>query len=148
MFVFLVQLHWAGAYLVATTESKCFYLEYFEWGFWKIYCQVFESVVSNLWLIGCCIIFHIHWQNIILLDFSLLLLGWHFYCSHTSQICICSFWNIWMGVFLSVLNLSFLSIWLCQPLFHLYYHELWLLFIQKIVLIYLFLFFFYKFFLN
>ena len=61
--------------------------------------------------------FHIHWKLIVLSDFSCILLGWNYSCSHTSPWCIYSLWNIWTVICLSGLNLSFLSIQWHQPLF-------------------------------
>ena len=98
-------MHCVGACLVASTESQYFYLEKFEWGCWKLHCKFFESVLSTLWLLGCCIMFHMHWILIFLNDFSLLLFGWNFCNSHTSPWCIYYLWNIWMGILLSGMNI-------------------------------------------
>ena len=45
--------------------KSMFYLEDFEWGCWELHCQVLESVVLSLWLLGCCMMFNTNWQLIV-----------------------------------------------------------------------------------
>ena len=108
MFVLIVNIHYEGACLVAPTESQHYYLEEFEWGCWKLHCKVFVSVVSDIWLIGCCIMININWQLIIPQFFSLLLLGCHCCHIHAPPWCIYYLRNTLMGIYLWVMNLSLL----------------------------------------
>ena len=85
-------------------KINVFNIEDFVWGCWKLHCQVFERVVLSLWLLGCCIMFHMHWK-LLFFKLLLLLLGWHCCFSHKLPWCIYWLWNIWLGIFLSGLNI-------------------------------------------
>ena len=58
-----------------TNWKTIFLIKIFEWGCWKLHCRVFETMVLIIWLICCCLMFHMDWKLIFLHDFSLLLLG-------------------------------------------------------------------------
>ena len=60
-FWFIVQIRCASTCLVEPNENQCFYIEECEWGCWNLHFQVFESAVLSLWLLGCCIMFHMNW---------------------------------------------------------------------------------------
>ena len=85
---------------------------------WRLWTRVLEDSLLSFWLLGCFIMSHMHRRLIILHDFSLLLSGWHFCFISISPCCIYYLWMIWMGIFLSGLNLSSLSIRWRQPLFN------------------------------
>ena len=131
MFVFLVHLHCDCECLVEPTESQYSYLEYFECGFWKLHCRVFvklgfKPLVSRL-LYTVSYAFTVDFPS----RFSLLLLGWYFYCSYKSPWFIYSLWKFLMWIFLWGMNSSFLSIQRLHTLFYFLYHKWWLFFHPK-----------------
>ena len=71
---------WISLVLVWCHQLKVnvFNPEEFGWGCWKLHRKFFESVVLNLWFIGCCVMFHMYWWLIVLHNFSLIFLGCHY----------------------------------------------------------------------
>ena len=110
--------------------------------------SIFESMVLNLWLLGCCIMFHMNWRLIFIHDFSLVLLVWNWFHSHTSPWCIYSLWNILMVICLSGLNYITCQFNDASHFFVCFIINDGWSFIQKSVLLYLFLLFFHELFFN